>query len=98
MTLAFCVFCRLHPSFLIGIRWWQHDHVLPLTASKFKYVLVPKFKVATGLEFLAVELRAITAFQVDDVGLDLSSMALHAKLIFDRLLYVPELDDCVLST
>lgn len=95
--MVVCVFYYVH-SFLLRLRWWQHDHVLPFTASKFEYVLVPKLKVATRLEILSIQLRAITAFQVNDVGLDLSSVALDAELIFYRLLYVPELDDGVLST
>lgn len=95
--MVVCVFCYVH-SFLLRLCWWQHDDVLPLTASKFEYVLVPQLKVATRLEILSVELCAITAFQVNDVGLDLSLVALDTEFVFNRLLYVPKLDDCVLST
>jgi hypothetical protein len=89
---------HLRCPFLLSICLWQHDHLLPLAPSKFDYVFVSELKVATRFEILAVQLRAITAFQIDNVGLDLSSLALHTELVFDRLLYVPELDGCMLST
>ena len=66
---------HLRCPFLLSICLWQHDHVLPLAPSKFDYVFVSELKVATRFEILAVQLRAITAFQIDNVGLDLSSLA-----------------------
>jgi hypothetical protein len=90
---------RCHVSRLLLRLWgWKHYHILPLAAGELEYILVPELEVATRGDGLAVQLRAVAAFQVDDVWLDLPFGALHSKLIFSRLLNVPELDGRVLST
>lgn len=70
----------------------KHHHILSLAASKLQNIFIPELKVPRRLNPLAVQLRAIARFQVDNVGLDLARLLLHAVLVLDRLLDVPELN------
>ena len=72
---------------------WEHDYVFPLTQTNLEHVLISDLHIATGLDPLSVQLRAITAFQIEKIGFyDILLLApficLHA---------VPELNDCMLA-
>jgi hypothetical protein len=88
----------MHEHFLLLlVWWWEHNYIFPLTSRKLEYIFIAKLEISTRFNAFAIQLRPVAALQINDVGLDLSFLAFDTKLVFSRLLYVPELDDCMLS-